>query len=94
MTYLVGPVLVAGPRAQAVIGAIIESCPSADVRSHGSYVRVGVAGRCVATREALCRHAGGPFKLPGDLEAIMPSFRGRFCVTDEEAVWIAEEERP
>jgi toluene monooxygenase system ferredoxin subunit len=91
---LAGPVLVAGPRADAVIRAIAESCTDLHVVERGSYVRVGVAGRCRVTRDALSRHAGVEFVLPADLEAIMPSFRGRFRVTDEEAEWVAEEEAP
>jgi toluene monooxygenase system ferredoxin subunit len=91
---LAGPVLIAGPRADAVIAAIGESCPDVHVVERGSYVRVGVAGRCRVTREALMRHTGVAFALPADLEAIMPSFRGRFRVTDEEAEWVAEEEAP
>jgi hypothetical protein len=91
---LAGPVLVAGPRADAVIRAIAESCADVLVIERGSYVRVGVAGRCRVTRDALSRHAGVVFVLPADLEAIMPSFRGRFRVTDEEAEWVAEEEAP
>ncbi len=91
---LAGPVLVAGPRAEAVIRAIAESCGDVHVVERGSYLRVGVAGRCRVTREALSRHAGAAFALPADLEAIMPSFQGRFRVTDEEAEWVIEEEAP
>jgi hypothetical protein len=41
----------------------------------------------VLDRSAVERHAGVAFRLPGDLEAIMPSFKGRLRLTDDEAVW-------
>jgi hypothetical protein len=85
----VGPVLAGGVAARAVLAAIVEAFPDAEIIDHGSYVRVLVRGRCAVTRDAIARHAGASFTLPGDLEAVMPSFRGRFRVTDEVAEWIA-----
>jgi hypothetical protein len=94
MSYLVGPILASGPRADAVVGAIRESHPDVVVVSHGSYVRVGVTGRCAVTRESLTRHAGAPFALPRDLEAIMPSFSGELRITEERVEWVARGESP
>jgi hypothetical protein len=94
MSERVGPVLAVGARADAVVGAIRESYPDAEIVEHGSYVRIGVVGRCAVTRAALSLHMGAPFTLPGDLEAIMPSFRGRLRMTEEAAEWVAEGAAP
>ena len=32
---------------------------------------------------------GRPFHLPGDLESIMPSFKGRLVLSEERAEWSA-----
>ena len=82
-----GPVLEAGEVALAVIEAIREEHPAAEVVDRGAYLRVVVAGRCSFRRDAVERRLGRPFKLPGDLELIMPSFQGRFQVSEEEAAW-------
>jgi hypothetical protein len=89
MTMRVGPVLVAGARADAVIAAIRERCADVEVVEHGSYVRVGVLGRCTISRDDLVRHAGAAFALPIDLEAIMVSFRGRLRLSAEHVEWLA-----
>ena len=82
-----GPILEAGDVARAVIEAIREAHPSAEVVDRGAYLRVAVPGFCSFRREAVERRLGRPFKLPGDLELIMPSFQGRFRVSEEEAAW-------
>lgn len=87
----VGPVLEAGEAAQAVIAAIRELNPGLEVRDRGAYLRVRVPRRCVVTRDAIERSLGRPFLLPGDLECVMPSFQGRFQVSEQEAVWSFEE---
>jgi hypothetical protein len=45
------------------------------------------------TREAIEAETGQPFTLPGDLEMIMPSFKGRFLVNEDQATWTAENAR-
>jgi toluene monooxygenase system protein D len=85
----VGPVLQAGPIAAAVVAAIRELHPDAEVVDRGAYLRVLVPGRCVLRRAALERHKAGAFRLPGDLEMVMPSFKGRFSVSEDEARWEA-----
>jgi toluene monooxygenase system protein D len=83
----VGPVLTPGPLAEAVIAAIRAANAMVTVVDRGAYLRVLVPRRCrleVARVEALIH---GPFHLPGDLEGIMPSFRGRLHLTTGEAVW-------
>jgi MmoB/DmpM family protein len=85
----VGPVLQAGPVADAVIAAIRELNAGVEVVDRGSYLRVLSAGRCRVTRAALERHRGAAFRLPVDLELVMSSFKGRLSMTEEEACWDA-----
>ena len=85
----VGPVLTSGLVAQAIITAIQRLNPDAEVRDRGAYLRVLVPDRCVVTRAAIEAELGRPFRLPGDLEATMPSFKGRFTVSADQAAWTA-----
>ena len=83
----VGPVLEAGDASAPVIAAIRELNATVEIEDRGAYVRVLVPERCVVTRAAIEAAGGRPFQLPGDLERVMPSFKGRFAVTADEAVW-------
>jgi toluene monooxygenase system protein D len=83
----VGPVLEAGEIAEAIIAAIREANSGVEVQNRGSYVRVTVSERCVLERRAVERILGRPFRLPGDLEELMPSFSGRISFGVEEVVW-------
>jgi toluene monooxygenase system ferredoxin subunit len=83
----VGPVIQAGPLGRAVIEAIQAQNPGARVVDRGAYLRVLCRGRCVVTRASIEEHAGVSFRLPGDLELVMSSFKGRFAVSEDEARW-------
>ena len=83
----VGPVLTSGRIADAIVVAIREENPSAQVTDRGSYLRVLVPRRCRVTRVAIEAALSQPFRLPGDLELAMPSFRGRFFVSEDQACW-------
>ena len=83
----VGPVLEAGEPAQAIVAAIREENPDVEVQDRGSYVRVLVPGRCRVTRNTIERLSGRPFHFPRDLELVMPSFKGRLSMTEDEAIW-------
>jgi toluene monooxygenase system protein D len=83
----VGPVLRHGKRCDAVIAAIRSLNPEVSLLDRGAYLRVLVPNRCVVTRVAIEHALGEAFQLPGDLEMIMPSFQGRFRVSEAEAVW-------
>ncbi len=85
-----GPVLEAGDVARAVVEAILEAHPEAEVVDRGAYLRVRAPGRCSFRREAVERRLGRPFRLPGDLELVMTAFAGRLDVSEEEAVWTLE----
>jgi len=83
----VGPVLETGQTANAVIAAIRALNPHTVAIDRGSYTRVECNGRCQVTRASIEGFLQRPFILPGDLEQIMPSFRGRFSVDEVAAVW-------
>jgi len=85
----VGPVLHAGPRAEAVVLAIRDANPGVEVIDRGTYVRILVPNHCRVTRSAIEAHAGGTFELPSDLERIMASFQGRLTIDEHCAVWSA-----
>ena len=83
----VGPVLRSGTLAQAVLAAIAALNADAKVIDRGAYLRVLVPHRCVVTRAAIERAAGRAVRLPGELEAIMPSFKGSLSIDEERATW-------
>lgn len=83
----VGPVLQSGRTADAVISAIRAANPDVELLDRAAYVRVLVPRRCVVTRQAIETALGRSFRLPGDLEGIMSSFKGTFRVTEDEATW-------
>lgn len=85
----VGPVLQAGPVSQAVIAAIRELNTEVEVIDRGAYLRVLAPGHCRFDRTSVERHRGSPFHLPGDLEQVMSSFKGRLTFSGEEARWDA-----
>ena len=83
----VGPVLEAGPIASVLIAAIREQNREVEVQDRGAYFRVLVPLRCVLSRAAIERRLGRTFRLPGDLELVMPSFKGAFSVDEDRAIW-------
>jgi hypothetical protein len=83
----VGPVLEAGEVGEAIVAAIESLNDSVTVEDRGSYLRVLCPNRCRVTKEAIERSLGRPFVLPGDLERLMPSFKGFFEVSEREASW-------
>jgi hypothetical protein len=87
----VGPVLEASPTGRAVLLAIEDLNGDVGVEDRVAYLRVQVRGRCVVTREAIEQRLGRPFRLPMDLEAIMPAFKGMLLVDEDRAEWSYEE---
>jgi len=83
----VGPVLQSGETARAIVAAIAEAHPDAEIVDRGAYLRVLVPKRCAVTRAAIERHIHAPFRLPSDLEQVMSSFKGRITVTEDEVRW-------
>ena len=83
----VGPVLQAGPLGTAVVSAIRALNADVRVLDRGAYLRVLCPRRCVVTRAAIEARTGAAFRMPGDLELVMSSFKGRFAVSEDEARW-------
>jgi toluene monooxygenase system ferredoxin subunit len=85
----VGPVLAASPVGHAVAAAIEDLNPDMTVEDRGSYLRVSAPSPCLVTARAIEARLGRPFRLPQDLEAVMPSFQGFLHLTHERAEWSA-----
>jgi len=85
----VGPVLLAGRVSDAIVAAIRTHNAGVRVSHRGSYLRVAVASRCEVRAQAVAELLGEPFRIPQDLERVMPSFRGRLHLTEELAAWEA-----
>jgi MmoB/DmpM family len=85
--HSVGPVLRKNELAERVVAAIMKLNPEAKVVDRGAYLRVLVPLRCVLTRQAVEQQTGRPFSMPGQLEAIMPSFKGLLSIDEECATW-------
>jgi len=85
----VGPIIAASPSGRAVVAAIQDLNPGARLEDKGSYIRVSAPSPCVLTAEAIEARLGRPFRLPQDLEGIMPSFQGFLELTHERAEWSA-----
>jgi len=88
----VGPVLMAGPVASAIVQAIRAANRDVRVIDRGSYLRVLCHDRCTLSRAAVEAALHRHFSLPGDLELVMSSFKGHFHVDEDEASW--ELDRP
>jgi toluene monooxygenase system protein D len=86
-TDSVGPVLQVGEVADAIVAAIRLLNVGVDVIDRGAYLRVLVPNECRVTRQLIEVHLKRPFRLPGDLESVMSSFKGMFRVSEEEATW-------
>jgi toluene monooxygenase system ferredoxin subunit len=90
----VGPVLESGNVADAVIAAIRQINENVEVEDRGAYLRVLVPHQCIVTQEAIERNLGQSFKIPGDLEKIMPSFMGILTASQTRAVWSFQKKEP
>jgi hypothetical protein len=84
---LAGPVLQAGEQGRTVLQALVELNPDARISDQGAYIRIQVPEKCVLTRAAVEKITGLPFRIPGDLELVMPSFQGWLVVTPERVEW-------
>ena len=83
----VGPVLLAGATADAIIAAIQRLNTEVEIVDRGAYLRVRVPKRCRLTRAALEAELQAAVRLPSDLERVMPAFAGRLTFADDEALW-------
>ncbi|HVZ89024.1 MAG TPA: MmoB/DmpM family protein [Polyangia bacterium] len=83
----VGPVLMAGRIADAVVAVVRRQNAGARISPRGSYVRIAVAHRCEIEARAVAELLGEPFRIPQDLERVMTSFCGRLRLSEDRAVW-------
>jgi hypothetical protein len=83
----VGPVLTKGALTDAVVTALREDNRELSCVDRGAYLRISVPRQCRLLRAAVERHSHAPFRLPADLEAIMPSFKGRLHLTEDQVTW-------
>jgi toluene monooxygenase system protein D len=83
----VGPVLQAGPVADAIVTAIRRDNRDVTVIDRGAYLRVLCPDECVVRRASIEESLRRPFVLPGDLEQVMSSFMGHFHVDEDQARW-------
>jgi hypothetical protein len=88
--HLVGPVLDTSADGLALARALAEGNPGSVVEDRGAYVRVLVPRRCLLTRVELERRTARVWRFPRDIERVMPSFKGFFRVTRDEACWSSE----
>jgi len=86
--FSVGPVLLHEPVGEAVLQAIAAADPQAELIDRGAYVRVLTKGRCGVSRAAIEARLGREVLWPGDLEAVMPSWKGRLRITRDEVWWL------
>jgi len=87
----VGPVLIGRSGGHAVLEAIRRLNPSVEIHERGSYTRVLAPRRCMVTRRAIEDILGQSFDFRAELEIMMPSFKGRMRLDDDEAVWTFED---
>jgi toluene monooxygenase system protein D len=80
-------VLECGETAEAVIVALRADNDRLVVLDRGAYLRIHAPGRCVLRRRSVEHALGRPFRLPADLERIMPSFAGRLTCDEDAATW-------
>lgn len=87
---MVGPILQADAAlTPAIVEALREANPNAVITDHGSYLRVSAPEECLLPATLVERRTGSPFRLPGDLEAVMSSFKGKIDIGEREVVWRA-----
>lgn len=83
----VGPVLQAGLLTDAIIAAIRDLNEDVLVVDRGAYLRVLAPKKCIVTRTGIESYLGRTMRFPGELETVMPSFKGAIQLTQDEAVW-------
>jgi hypothetical protein len=83
----VGPVLEASPGGHAVVAAIQKLNRDVTVQDRGAYLRVLVPRICLVTRQAIELELGQAFRLPQDLEAVMPAFKGLVRIEADSVEW-------
>jgi hypothetical protein len=87
-----GPVFTRGATSDLLVALLRQQNPSARLINRGAYTRVLVPGGCRLLRADIEGRLGRPFVLPADLEELMPSWKGRLSISEDEVVWSGSEE--
>jgi hypothetical protein len=80
-------VLTASPAGRALGAAILAANAGATMEDRGGYLRIKALPPCRVALERIRTELGEAFDLPSDLEALMPSFRGRLVLDAEGIRW-------
>lgn len=88
----VGPVLEASESGRALASVILRLNPGARVEDRGAYLRVLAPGRCVLTVDEVERELGREFRVPVDLEPLMPAFKGLIAISQQRVEWSFEQQ--
>ena len=83
----VGPVLQTCAVSDAIVAAIKDLNQDVLIMDRGDYIRVLVPSKCIVTRSAIERRLGRSFRFPGELEVVMPSFKGSISLIESEVTW-------
>ena len=83
----VGPVLVVGQVADALVAAIQKENPLVVIFNQGAYIRVLAPPPCRLTRVGIEEQLKRPFHFPADLEPVMVSFKGSLTFKEDEVQW-------
>ena len=83
----VGPVFSMRSETPAYVAAIRRHNAGVRFLERSSYVRILALKKCVLSRIAVEEELGERVRWPECLEAIMPSFKGRFSITGHFAEW-------
>ncbi len=88
----VGPVMLAGEFAEAVIEALQADNPNTELQLFPriSYVRVLGEGRLKLSKDSLEEMLGRSMRFPGEVEVNLSSFAGRIKVGSEQMEWYYE----
>ena len=88
MKNAVGPVLRMSDDIEAIIAAIEEDNPGAQIEviDRGAYVRIQAEQRLKVTRASIEKHLGRPFEMR-QLEPMLSAFACRIDTTSDAVVW-------
>lgn len=88
MKNAVGPVLRMSDDVEAIIAAIEEDNPGAQIEviDRGAYVRIQAEHHLKVTRASIEKHIGRPFEMR-QLEPMMSAFAGRIDTTSDAISW-------
>jgi hypothetical protein len=85
----VGPVLESGRTTTAIIEALKRRNAQLEIVDKGSYQRILTQRKCTLLVADVEDILGTRFRIPQDLEKIMPSFQGEIIFDVDKVIWLA-----